>query len=127
MESTSNQINQAVVKSEAKEDRIGDIKTLYSVSGWSIFWRNFLAGFSRAIGGIFIYLIFAMISFYLFMQTVWPQLEPFVISYQNLMNTFSPSSSTNPSPTTPKSAPLEIPISDIQNDPLFQQLIQKYQ
>jgi hypothetical protein len=118
---------QAVAKSEAKEDRLGDIKTLYNVSGWSIVWRNFLAGFSRAIGGIFIYLIFAALSFYIFMQTVWPQLEPFVTGYTNLMNTVSGTPAPNNTSTTPGSAAIDIPLSEITADPLFQQLLQKYQ
>jgi hypothetical protein len=126
MESAQTTYAQAVVKSEAKDDRVGDLKTLYNVSGWSIFWRNFLAGISRALGGIFIYIIFATISTYFLMQTLWPQIEPFINSYQQLLNTLSPGTSTNPS-TTPGSAPIEIPLSEIQNDPLFQQLIQKYQ
>jgi hypothetical protein len=127
MEPTQPVFNQAVVTSEAKEDRVGDIKTLYNVSGWSIFWRNFLAGFSRAIGGIFIYLIFAAVSYYVFINTVWPQIEPFVTSYQNLMNTLTPGTTTPNRSTTPGSKGIEIPLSEIQNDPLFQQLIQKYQ
>jgi hypothetical protein len=113
-----------IVKSEAKEDRVGDLKTLYNVSGWSIFWRNFLAGFSRAVGGIFIYLIFVGISLYLFIQTVWPTVQPMLTGYMKMMDTLT--NGGRPSTNTP--APPTIPgLDTLKNDPLFQQLVQKYQ
>lgn len=117
----------AVTQSETKDDRVNDIKTIYNVSGWSIFWRNFLAGMSRALGGIIMYLLFVTIVSYTFMVLVYPHLEPFISSYQSLITNFS--AITNPnSKTTPDKPDGSGPnLDQIKNDPLFQQLIQKYQ
>lgn len=63
-----------------------DDRNLYTVSHWEIVSKNFLAGFSRALGGIIIYLIFFAIAGYIFSQYLLPQLEPLFSSLQMLTN-----------------------------------------
>lgn len=98
----------AVVKTEAKEDRVGSVKTIYQVSGWTIFWRNFLAGFGRALGGIFIYLVFISLAAFVFITTVWPQISPIFGSYVKLMNSLT----TGGQPTTNSNNNLKLPFLD---------------
>lgn len=53
-------------------------KTIYDVGYASIFFRNFLAGFARAIGAISVYLILGGLIYYLAITYVIPQLERFI-------------------------------------------------
>src|SRR4030065_748769 len=72
-------------------------KTIYDTGYGSIFAKNFLAGFSRALGAIFVYLMFAGLIFYFFMTYLMPQLQN-VIS--NLSSLLDPSSYLQNLPTT---------------------------
>lgn len=65
----------------AKDDR-----NLYTVSAGEIFWKNFLAGFSRALGGMIIYLILFALAAYFFSQYLLPQLDPLFSSLKLLTN-----------------------------------------
>ena len=67
---------ESVVKSEATEDRSGTIKTIYQAGAGEIFWRNFLAGASRALGGILLYIIFLFLVGVVFLQIIWPRIQP---------------------------------------------------
>lgn len=58
------------------EDMITKGRTQYDASVWEIIWRNFLAGCSRTIGSIFVYIVIALFGSYVFYQIVWPQLMP---------------------------------------------------
>ena len=102
-----------IVTSEHPADRVGKTKTIYQMSAWSIFWRNFLAGFSRSLGGIIIYLIFLGIIGYYSYQTLLPRLLPILQSYttmmQSLTNQGRPSSSSE----------------QIMDNPLIQQFLKK--
>ncbi|MBI2010537.1 MAG: hypothetical protein HYS86_05200, partial [Candidatus Chisholmbacteria bacterium] len=65
----------------AKDDR-----NLYTVSSGEIIWKNFLAGLSRALGGMIIYLILLGVIAYAASQYLLPQLEPLLSSLQMLTN-----------------------------------------
>ncbi len=95
--------NQAVVNSIETDDRFKPNKTIYDVSGFEVFGRNFLAGFGRALGGIFIYLIFIVLSIYSFQKYLYPQIKPFIDEYQQavkginqLQKTTQPGTSLDP-------------------------------
>jgi hypothetical protein len=80
---------QAVNNSVEPNDRLNQTKTMYQVSALEVFGRNFLAGFSRALGSITIYLIFSIITFSLFMEYVLPQVEPFISEYRQAMESIT--------------------------------------
>ncbi|PIR61376.1 MAG: hypothetical protein COY81_04320 [Candidatus Pacebacteria bacterium CG_4_10_14_0_8_um_filter_43_12] len=60
----------------AEPDQISKTKTLYEVGAWEIFWRNFLAGASRTIGGLVIYLAVLYVLSNIFIAYVWPVIQP---------------------------------------------------
>ena len=47
--------------------------------------KNFVAGASRALGSIVIYLLFLGVMFVIFSTFIWPRLEPYVTTYTNAM------------------------------------------
>lgn len=51
----------------------------------SIAAKNFVAGASRALGTVVVYLIFLVVMFALFSTFVWPRLEPYVTTYTEAM------------------------------------------
>ena len=87
-----------VIKSEDKEDLVSKTKTIYDTKASEIFWKNFLAGFSRSLGGIFVYIIFLLIFSGVFVNFVLPKLTPLINNYLNIFNSLGPIS--NPKPGT---------------------------
>lgn len=83
-----------VVKSEDKSDLVSKTKTIYNASPGEIFWKNFLAGFSRSLGGILVYLIFLFIFSGVFFNFVLPKLMPSITNYMNLFQSLGSSSNT---------------------------------
>lgn len=57
-------------------DQLTDSKNLYNIGAGEIMWRNFLAGISRALGGMVIYFLVLIVLGNVFMQFVWPTLAP---------------------------------------------------
>jgi len=80
---------EAVVQSEVSEDKIKDTKTIYDVSGFEVFWRNFIAGIGRALGAVFVYIIFLSVMGYLFSTLVYPRLEPFITEYREALDSLN--------------------------------------
>ena len=78
-----------MVKDEAAADHVGKIETLYSVSYFQVFMRNFAAGFARSLGGLFIWILMLIISSYFFVAYVWPTIRPFTSGLQNALGTIS--------------------------------------
>ncbi len=60
------------------DDNITKEKTIYQVSPWEIFWRNFLAGMARSLGSLILYAVVLTIVSNLFLRFFWPQIEPLV-------------------------------------------------
>ncbi len=79
-----------VVQSTPKEDRAGKHRTIYEVSHWEVFWRNFIAGMGRAAGSIMLYFLFIFLVGFLFMQLIWPQISGFFSNYTSLVNQLQP-------------------------------------
>lgn len=73
-------------------------KTLYESSTGSIFWKNFVAGFARALGGLIIWLFLILFSGYVFVSQVWPRIHPLIASYQQLVETFTTQTTMPPLP-----------------------------
>jgi len=76
-QSAEKTVNQSVVK----EERMGETKTVYNASGGEVFWKNFLAGFGRALGSVFVYLLFLGLIVYLFTNYLFPQIKPWLDQY----------------------------------------------
>lgn len=64
-------------------------KGIYQTGAGEIFWKNFLAGFSRALGGIVIYLVFLAVLSLIFLNFALPKIMPMISSYTNLLNSVS--------------------------------------
>lgn len=60
----------------ADPDQLTKERTIYDVGAGEIIWRNFLAGMSRAIGGMVIYLVILIILGNVFVTYMWPYIEP---------------------------------------------------
>jgi len=78
-----------VVKSEDKKDLVSKTKTIYDAGAGEIFWKNFLAGFSRGLGGVFIYIIFLLIISAVFYNFVLPKFMPLITGYIDILKSFS--------------------------------------
>lgn len=75
-------------------DQLNQTKSIYEASAGEIFYKNFLAGFGRALGGIFIYLVFFGISTYIFVTTVLPTIQPFIDEYRQAVQGLNSMSKT---------------------------------
>jgi hypothetical protein len=71
-------------------------KTLYDAGYGEIFWKNFLAGLGRGLGGLFVWIIFLSITSILFINIVLPKLMPLINGYTNLLNTFNSAAKMKP-------------------------------
>ena len=77
-------MNQIQEEKMPNYEKVGN-KSIYQVSGFEIFWRNFLAGFSRAFGSLFIYIgLLVAISYFLM-----PKLLPLVNTLQESVETLT--------------------------------------
>lgn len=88
------QTTKHLIQSVPKEDRAGKTNTIYDVSIFEVIWRNFIAGMSRAAGGIFLYLIFMFVIGSLFANLVWPQLSPMFEGYLKMVDSLGQISQT---------------------------------
>lgn len=86
----NNETADPVVQSTDRQDAVGGVDTIYSASMGSVVWRNFIAGASRAVGGLFIQTIGIIVFIALLQAFVAPQLAPimdmFARSTQTLEN-----------------------------------------
>jgi len=93
-----NQLNQMKAQNIPATDQINKNKTIYDVSGFEVFWRNFIAGMGRAIGNLFIYLLIfigiaSLINRFL-MPYILPLFDTLQTSVESL-NQLNPGSSQN--------------------------------
>ncbi len=66
-----------------------DHNSLYDASYWEIFWKNFLVGFARGLGGFVVYIVFLLIAYYSFISVVLPKLQPFLTAFIKAQETVS--------------------------------------
>lgn len=85
-----------VIKSENKTDLVSKTRTIYEAGSGEVFWKNFLAGFSRGLGGVFTYLIFLVIISVVFVNFVLPKLLPSITGYMNILKSAGSVSNTKP-------------------------------
>jgi|GEM_PF-1441943 len=81
-------------------------RTIYDASGFEVFGKHFLAGFSQALGMILVYLIFLGIAFYFAMQYLLPTIQPYLDMYkqsmeslQTIQSTFAPGTTSGAATT----------------------------
>lgn len=67
-----------------KEDQISKTRTIYDAGYGEIFTRNFIAGISRTLGSIFIYIVFLFLVSYVFMQLILPKFLPLINNFINV-------------------------------------------
>jgi hypothetical protein len=84
---TTNQVDAA--------DRFNSNKSIYDASAGEIFIKNFLAGFGRAFGGLFLYVILIAVTINAFVTQVWPKMLPFVEEYQQAVQGLNKANSTS--------------------------------
>jgi len=84
------------IKGEDKKDSLSNGKTIYDVGPGEIFWKNFLAGFGRGLGGAFVYIIFLLIATGLVVRFVLPQFAPIIDNFTNLSKSLESISKTKP-------------------------------
>ncbi|MFZ2206332.1 MAG: hypothetical protein WA061_06765 [Microgenomates group bacterium] len=72
---------------EKKDTHVPQTKSLYDSSYGEIFGKNFVAGFGKALGGLFVSVALYAVLGLLFIKMVLPTLEPFIAS----MTSFSKS------------------------------------
>lgn len=75
-----------LVQASSPDDRVGPQQTIYDASLSTIFWRNFLAGMARALGGIVIQIVFLALMALLIINWLWPQVQPVITTYQKAVN-----------------------------------------
>jgi len=78
-----------VIKSEDKSDLVSKTKTIYEAGALEIFWKNFLAGFGRGLGGVFVYIIFLIIISLVIYNFVLPKFMPLITGYMSLFKSFN--------------------------------------
>lgn len=118
MDQTS-MVNQSVLADIPTADKQSKTKTIYDSSLSSIFWKNLVAGFARALGGLIIWSILILFSGYFFVNQIWPQIHPLITSYQQLVETFTQTSSgTNNN--LPKGQ-----VNDLLDEPAVQDLLNR--
>jgi len=83
-----------VIKSEDKKDLVSKTKTIYEAGAGEIFWKNFLAGFGRSLGGVFVYVIFLLIISWVIYNFVLPKFMPLITGYMNIFKSFNSISNT---------------------------------
>lgn len=76
-------------------------RTIYDASGFEVFAKHFLAGFSQALGMILVYVIFVAITITLAMKYLLPTVQPYLDMYkqsmqslQTIQSTFAPAEPT---------------------------------
>jgi len=71
------------------EDQIDKNRSIYDVSAGEVFWKNFLAGLGRALGGIMLYIVFIGLVTYMFVTKALPYITPFINEYQQAIKSVS--------------------------------------
>lgn len=87
-----------LIKSENKNDLISKSKTIYEAGPGEIFWKNFLAGFSRGLGGVFVYIFFLLIIGGIVYTFVLPKIMPTITGYMNILKSVGSVSNIKPKP-----------------------------
>ncbi len=59
-----------------------DGRSIYDISFKTLVWKNFVAGASRAAGGLLFFTIFFIILGIIAAHTIWPPVEEFVDTFQ---------------------------------------------
>jgi hypothetical protein len=112
----------ALVESSNPTDRVGYTKTIFDVSAFEIFWRNFLAGMARALGAVLLYFVILVIAVNIFLNLIYPVLEPIISQYTQALETFNRFAQPSPDPSR-ETSPNPQELRDLMQSPQFQQLL----
>lgn len=88
------------IKSENNNDMVSKTKTIYEAGIGEIFWKNFVAGFSRGLGGVFVYVFFFVIIGLLFYNFVLPKLMPSITAYMDIFKSLGSISKLKSNPNS---------------------------
>jgi len=86
MSKSQDSIPPVEAQSVAKQDQVSPVATIYDASLSSVFWRNFLAGVARGLGGILINVIFLLFISLVVMNWLLPRVQPLFDTYQKAIN-----------------------------------------
>jgi hypothetical protein len=77
-------IQKLINQNNPKQDIVNATKTIYDASAMEIFWKNFLAGFSRALGNIILYIVFLIVTTMIFIRYISPIITPMLGQLENV-------------------------------------------
>ena len=83
------QPNQMQTQNIPASDQITKNKSIYDVSGFEVFWRFFIAGFARAMGGFFVYILLFVILGTLINRYLLPYILPLIETLQTSLNSLN--------------------------------------
>lgn len=83
------QLNQMKPLDIPPVEQITSTKTIYEVSGFEVFWRNFVAGMGRAMGSLFVYLILFALIASIVNKYLMPHLLPLLTTLQDSVSTLN--------------------------------------
>ncbi len=85
MESTQFTPDASIQETSSRMSEPQKGRTIYDASVWEVMAKNFLSGLFNGLGHVAVYII-AMFSIYMiFLQIVWPKIEPILKSYQDTL------------------------------------------
>lgn len=90
-----NQLNQMKAQNIPASDQINKNQTIYDVSGFEVFWKNFIAGMGRAIGNIFIYFLIFIVIASLINKFLMPYILPLFNTLQTSIESLNQLNSGN--------------------------------
>lgn len=102
-----------------EEDRNTKYRSVYDATAREIFWRQFLTGFSRALGSVVVYFVVFVIGISLISRYLWPSIEPYVTQYTQALDMFMGIQSS----PQPSGTPIYMP-SNAQMDQVYQRYFQ---
>ncbi|MFC1653520.1 hypothetical protein ACFL1M_01605 [Patescibacteria group bacterium] len=70
-------------------DQVSKNKTIYDVSSFEVFWRNFVAGMGRAFGGLIMYVIVLVVLASLINQYLMPKITPLIGTLQDSVDSLN--------------------------------------
>ncbi len=73
------------LQAENQPDKLTNNRTIYDASPGEVFWRNFLAGFGRAMGVVVVYFLFLGVFAIVFANMILPIITPLLDTYMKSM------------------------------------------
>lgn len=84
-----NEVNNMQSQNIPASDQIDKNKSIYDVSGFEVFWRNFIAGASRTLGGLILYILIFVGLASVVNKYMMPYILPLVETLQTSVNSLN--------------------------------------